>query len=240
MRALTANSAFSLGLPDWSRQIVSLGVAVGTTWLIFFGLSRLQKPAITDRAPPIDDVREIALPVEPPPPVVRPSELPPVAMTNLIVVEASRSESVVKLPALPLTLETAPRAFGVPKVDFSVREFKPSEVDSEFDTRHVFDRHEVDQPCVPLVKVRPQVALFMLRAAQNLRITYLFIVNRDGSVEGLKLLRTSGNVHLDKACAQALADWKFSPAIRRGRTVRQWVQQTVVFKIDGGSPFEVN
>jgi len=90
------------------------------------------------------------------------------------------------------------------------------------------------------VKVRPTVALFMLRAAENLRITYMFIVNRDGTVEGLKLLRSSGNPYLDKACAQALADWKFAPALRHGRTVRQWAQQSIVFKIDGGSPFETN
>jgi TonB family protein len=238
MRELTANAVYPVGLPDWSRQILSLGLGLGATWMIFFGLSRVQRTPMIDGAPPIDDIREIALPVEPPPPTIQPKEVPPIAMSNLIVVASGRSESVVKLPALPLIAETASRVLGAPRIDFSAKEFKPTEIETDFDSRHVFDRHEVDQPCVPLVKVRPQVARFMLHAAASLRVTYMFIVNRDGTVEGLKPLRSSGNPHLDKACAQALADWKFAPAIRRGRTVRQWVQQTIVFKVDGGSPFE--
>jgi TonB family protein len=239
MRHAAGYSSLREPWPDGWATALSLTLSVAVSWLIFFGLSRVQVTHIPDAPPPMDDIREIALPVEPPPPVIRPIELPPVLTSSLIVLESGRTQSEVKLPALPLPMDTAPRVFGTPRIDFSVKAFKPAEMDSEFETRHVFDRHEVDQPCVPLVKVRPQVVMFVLRAAERLRVTYVFIVNRDGSVEGLKLLRSSGNVHLDKACAQALIDWKFAPAIRRGRTVRQWVQQSIVFKIENGSPFEL-
>lgn len=238
MSHASANSIVRATLPDWSAPVLSLFLGVAVSWLIFFSLGRVRLTSITEPPPPMDDIREIALPVDPPPPVVRPTDLPPVTTSSLIVLEGGRSESEVKLPALPLPADMAPRVFAMPRIDFSLKEFKPAEMDSEFETRHVFDRHEVDQPCVPLVKIQPQVPLFVLRAAQSLRVTYVFIVNRDGSVEGLKLLRSSGNIHLDKACAQALTDWKFVPAMKRGRTVRQWVQQSIVFKIENGSRFE--
>lgn len=242
MCAATANSPFPGTLPDWTRHLASLGIGVVASCVIFYGLSRVQKTADAEPPPPLDDLREIAMPFEPPPPpVVRQTEVPPIASNNLIVIEAGRSESVVKLPALPeIVPESVPRVLGVPRIDFSAKEFKPSEVDSEFESRRVYDRREVDQPCVPLVKVRPEFTQFMLRAADRPQVVYLFIVNRDGSVEGLRLLQSSGNTHLDKACAQALVDWKFAPAIRRGRKVRQWVQQAISFKIEAGSRFETN
>jgi len=227
-------------LPDVSRQILSIGIGLAVSWLIFYGLSRVQYRAIPEPAPRLDDLRTVELPMEPPPPPVRPREVPTVTTSNLIVLAPERSESVVKLPAVPILPENVPPVTGVPRIDFSPKTFKPAEIDSEFETRHVFEAREVDQRCLALVKVRPEVSRMMLRAAKRLRVVFICIVNRDGTVEGIRLGDSAGSRELDNAAAEALKGWRFSPALRRGHAVRQWVQQSFVFKIEKGSPLEVN
>jgi protein TonB len=240
MRAATAQTVPFRVPSDFSRQILSLGIGLVASWLIFYGLARVQYRADTEAAPQIEDLQTIDVPMEPPPPPVRPREVPTVTTSNLIIVAPEHTESVVKLPAVPVLPETVPPVMGVPRIDFSPKVFKPTEINPEFETRHVFEAREVDQRCVALVKVRPDVSRLMLRAAKRLRIVFIFVVNRDGTVEGIRLTESSGNRELDNAAIEALKGWRFSPALRRGHTVRQWVQQSFFFKIDKGSPLEVH
>lgn len=227
-------------LPDLLRQVLSIGIGMAVSWLIFFGLSRVQYRAVTEPPPPIEDLRTVELPMEPPPPPVRPNEVPTITTSNLIVLAPERSESVVKLPTVPILPESVPPVMGVPRIDFAPKTFKPPEIDSDFETRHVFQPREVDQRCVPLLKTRPEVSRLMLKSAKRLRIIFICIVNRDGTVEGIRLSESSGNRDLDHAAAEALKEWRFSPAMRRGHTVRQWVQQSFLFKVEKGSILEVN
>lgn len=236
--ATTASSPYRV-LQDVSRQLLSIGIGLAASWLIFYGLSRVQYRAMTETAPPIDDLRTVELPMEPPPPV-RPQEAPTITTSNLIILAPERSESVVKLPAVPILPENVPPVIGVPRIDFSPKAFKPTEIDSEFETRHVFEAREVDQRCLALVKARPEVSRMMLRAAKRLRVVFICVVNRDGTVEGIRLTESSGSRDLDSAAAEALKEWRFSPALRRGHAVRQWVQQSFLFKIEKGSPLEAH
>ena len=230
----------SLRLPDISRQILSIGIGMAASWLIFFGLSRVQYRHEADTSPPIEDLRNVELPMEPPPPPVRVQEVPVVTASSLIIVAPERSESVVKLPEVPILRETVPPVMGVPQIDFAPKIFKPTDIDSEFETRHVFQPREVDQRAVALLKTRPEVSKIMLRAAARLRVVFIVIVNRDGSIEGMRLTESSGSRDLDTASAEALKEWRFSPALRRGRPVRQWVQQAFLYKVEKGSPLEVH
>ncbi|MEO6002566.1 MAG: energy transducer TonB [Opitutus sp.] len=239
MRAAALPSV-SLRLPEISRQILSLGIGLAASWLIFFGLSRVQYHPAPDTSPAIEDLRTVEIPMEPPPPPVRVQEVPVLTASSLIIVAPERSESVVKLPDVPILRETVPPVMGVPEIDFAPKIFKPTDIDSEFETRHIFQPREVDQRCVALVKARPEVSRLMLRAAARLRVVFICIVNRDGSVEGIRLIESSGSRDLDSASAEALKDWRFSPALRRGHAVRQWVQQSFLYKVEKGSPLEVH
>ncbi|MEO7597711.1 MAG: TonB family protein [Opitutus sp.] len=225
---------------DLPRQILSLGIGLGASWLIFFALNQVQYRADIEVPAMIDDLRTIDLPMDPPPPPVRPHEQPTVTTSNLIILAPARSDSVVKLPAVPILPETTPPIVGVPKIDFSPKIFKPTDINSEFENRHVFEGREVDQRCVALLKTRPEVSKMMLRAAKRLRVVFICIVDRDGTIEGIRLTESSGSRDLDTAASEALKDWRFSPALRRGHTVRQWVQQTFVFKLETGSPLEAH
>jgi TonB family protein len=225
--------------PVVSRRVLSLAIGLAASWLIFYGLSRVQYRATSDSPPPIEDLRSIEVPMEPPPPPIRPREEPTVTTSNLIALAPERSESGVKLPDVPIMRETVPPVHGVPKIDFSPKIFKPAEIDSDFETRHIFEARQVDHPCVALLKSRPEVSRLMLRAAKRLRVVILCIVNRDGSVEGIRIGESSGSRDLDTATAEALKAWRFSPALRRGKPVRQWVQQSFEYHLEEGSRLEV-
>jgi len=230
----------SLRIPEISRQILSIGIGLAASWLIFYGLSRVQYRGEAKASPPIEDLRTVEIPMEPPPPPVRVQEVPVLTTSSLIIVAPERSDSVVKLPDVPILRETVPPVNGLPKIDFAPKIFKPTQIDSEFETRHVYQPREVDQRCVALVKARPEVSKLMLRSAPRLRVEFICIVNRDGSIEGVRLTQSSGSRDLDLASAEAFKNWRFSPALRRGRAVRQWVQQSFFYKVEKGSPLEVN
>lgn len=227
-------------LPEFFRQVLSIVAGLAFSWLIFYGLSRVQYRSEPPSPPQLDDLRAIELPMEPPPPPVRPQEVPTITTSNLIILAPERSESVVKLPSVPILPESVPPVVGIPKIDFAPKTFKPVEIDSDFETRHVYQPREVDQRCVVLVKTRPAVSRIMLKTAKRLRIIFVCIVNRDGTVEGIRLTESSGNRDLDNAATEALKEWRFSPAMRRGHPVRQWVQQSFLFKMEKGSLLEVN
>jgi TonB family protein len=240
MSAATTYPAVVRIVPVVTRRVLSLGIGLAASWLIFYGLSRVQYRAVSDAPPLIEDLRSVEVPMDPPPPPVAAREEPTVTTSNLIALSPERSESSVKLPDVPIMRETVPPVHGVPKIDFSPKVFKPAEINSEFQSRHIYNRREVDQPCQPLLKPRPAVSRLMLRAAKRLTVNYLCIVNRDGTVEGLRLAESSGSADLDTATAEALKEWRFSPALRRGKPVRQWVQQSFEYQLEEGSRLEVN
>ncbi len=232
-------------LPSWREhselpaRAASAAAGLAASALILFALTAIRKPALEQPPPPIEDLRSVVLPVDAPPPVPHTEQLPALEESSLIMLPAERSDSVVKLPAMPIVTDDVPRVAGLPRLDVPPATFRPATLDPEFENRHVFDRSEVDQRCVALVKVRPAITSAMLRATKHLRVTFMFVVNKDGSVDGIRLLKSSDNPDLDAACAAALKDWKFNPAVRRGRKVRQWAQQALVFRLDAGSPLEV-
>lgn len=222
------------------RMALNLAAGVVVTWLLITGLSLVQKPSLTPPPALATELHSVELPVPPPPPPREQTEAEPLAgqISSLVQLEAVRSESPVKLPVLPELPETVPPVMGVPRLDFAPAVFKPAPVEEEFDNRHVYAKSEVDQRCMPLLKVRPQVTRELLRAARVREVVFMFIVNKDGSVQNLWLAVSSGNPQLDEISSQAIRQWKFSPALRKGRKVRQWVRQSIEYQLPTASPFE--
>ena len=73
---------------------------------------------------------------------------------------------------------------------------------------------------------------------KSMRATFLMIAGVDGTVSNITMVDSTGSPDVDQACIAALREWKFKPAVRKGRNVRQWVQQILTFKISAGFPFE--
>ena len=223
---MTHSVSFRL-LPEISRLLLNLCGGLGASFLIFYGLSHVQNRPSVETRPMIEDLHRVDVPFEPPPPVEQPKEQPKIAMSNLIVLAPERSNSPVKLPTVPVMPETVPPVMGVPKIDFSVKAFKPAEMNVEFETRHVFEAREVDQVCMALVKTRPEITRLMLHAAKRMRVIFIAIVNRDGSVQGIRVVESSGSRDLDDASAEAFRNWKFS-----GRPIL-WAGQYIQSRLSG-------
>lgn len=58
-----------------------------------------------------------------------------------------------------------------------------------------------------------------------------FLVTREGSVERVSIVRSSGHEVLDKAAKAAIARWRFSPALRNGVPVAAWTGRVIRFRL---------
>jgi TonB family protein len=103
---------------------------------------------------------------------------------------------------------------------------------------HIFSRVDVDQRPVAIFRTDPDVTDREVQAMKSLRALFLMVAEPDGSVSNIQLVSTSGSPEVDQACIAALGQWKFKPAVRKGKIVRCWVQQSLLFKVMGHSIFE--
>lgn len=60
------------------------------------------------------------------------------------------------------------------------------------------------------------------------------LIDIDGSVIDVQILKSSGNSLLDESAAAAARQSKFTPAKQRDRSVRVWVSRKFEFKLTGG------
>ena len=215
--------------------------------LIFGALALSRTPETV--APP-DEVfvaRQAVLPVElpPPPPQARPaSDLMP--MGNPIQLEVAASTSAVRLVVPDIPILTAEREMPMARPEVSARfdlarsAVRPQLDVGEVEGRRVFERYEVDQPPLVLDRVRPRVLSALLEEGTRLRTVMLLIVNVDGSVGEVRLLQTSRSEPIDAIMMETVRQWRFSPAVRKNRKVRCWVQQAITVQLGSGTPFGLN
>jgi len=86
----------------------------------------------------------------------------------------------------------------------------------------------------------PNIAMSIYRAVKDPRVRLLFIVNADGSVENVQMMRSSANAEFDRLIVDAIKEWRFRAAVRKGKKVRCMVELPVVVQAQSGSPFTVN
>jgi TonB family protein len=71
-------------------------------------------------------------------------------------------------------------------------------------------------------------------------VTLLLVIDTEGAVMSIRVLRPSGNADFDTIVLQCVRDeWVFSPAIRKGHKVKCMVQQLIWYKWTGGSKFTI-
>lgn len=66
----------------------------------------------------------------------------------------------------------------------------------------------------------------------DVHIRLVLVVETDGSVREVKVLRSSGRPELDELYSNAVRTWKFSPAKSGGKSVAQAVHQPFRVKLD--------
>jgi protein TonB len=176
------------------------------------------------------DIRPVELqvpvpPLEPPPP---PEES---------AASSPRTPAVARLPQPvrpdppPLTLRQLQLALDpdmgtVGQGDFGMDfTLAPGGV-GEFD---VFEVGEVDQPPRAVSARAPRYPLNLQRAGISGTVSLVFIVNRDGSVEGIRV-EHSDHRSLELPAIEAVRTWRFLPGKIDGEPTRVMVRQSLNFE----------
>jgi TonB family protein len=72
------------------------------------------------------------------------------------------------------------------------------------------------------------------------RVGLLLVVNTDGSVGDVRVMRGSGEEDFDQTMIDTIREWRFSPAILKGQKVRCWAEEMITVKLSGANPFEAH
>jgi TonB family protein len=221
---------------------------LGCTFTLFFGMAHFENVGIGDPAVDIEDARMVAAPFEPPPPPpVYTTTEPATALEQLPAfagIDVARSDSPVQIAVVSQEFDGfMPGAQLPPKalVPFTYlhTELKPR-AEIEIDSRRVYQISEVDQLPRAVVRVAPTVAAEVFGGKSSLRVVLLIVIDANGRALSTRIAESSGKPAFDAIVAQTVNDrWEFSPAIRRGRSVKCLAQQPFRVSRGGGSPFNV-
>ncbi|WP_221032004.1 energy transducer TonB [Actomonas aquatica] len=219
------------------RQVAKWGAGLGMSLVILFVLAHVQRTEIVPPPAPIADLQTMVLEdPPPPPPEIATREPPPPTVLDL---EPIASDNVVKVAVAPLTYEI-PLPEATPLLEFNLADFKPDMDSGENNPDHIFQFRDVDQRPVIVHRKKPDVSNDLIRKVPDPRVVVSMVVTRGGSVRNISMVQSSGNKELDRIVADALAEWRFRPAIRNGVAVNCLVIQSIVIKQSrGGSPFSI-
>jgi len=196
---------------------------------------------------PPDDLETLTAAVFlPPPPPPKPDDVPPVVedvrdVISLGIQEEPSDSPVKILPSPPAYEELLPVAqlpqqavAGMIGMDTSI---KPK-LDVIFDSDHVFQKSEVDKPPIPISRPDPSVPAH-LRNNKGFSTLVVFVVDAHGMVGKARILQSSNNPEFDEIVIANVGEWRFAPAIRKGKPVRCMVQQLVRVQWAFRDPFSL-
>jgi TonB family protein len=221
---------------------VSLGA--GLTFVLFLGIAHFEMVKGVEMPTEIEDLRAVTAVTEPPPPRPEDHSVPIETAVPLTGIDIGASDSPVKLAVVPPDLsrlmppaDLPPRAtiqFGQLLTDLKPKSGSMGEF------QHIYQQSEVDQPPLAVVKTIARVSSRVREDAQSLRVTLLLVIDTEGAVTTIRVMRPSGNAKFDSIVLECVRDeWQFSPAIKKGKKVRCMVQQLVWYKWTNGSPFTI-
>jgi len=227
-------------------RLAAFAASVAFTTLLFTGLGLLQRQEPESAPSDPLSLTEVSLPPIPPPPPEKPPEqqTQEEPVVDLIGFQLARSDSPVKIAATPL-LADDPRQHPAPpsayiKTDQGALSFKPRISTQTVEPGRIYSAREVDQRATAVYKKRPRIRGSSFSRLSNPKINMLFVVDEQGKVAEVRILRSTGDSELDELMVDAMRQWQFTPAMRRGKPVRQWFEQLININIGSGNPFEAN
>lgn len=220
------------------RRLASVGGGVVVSILILVGISRAQKTQIPPQLPLTGELRMTV--IEPPPPAPPVANAPP----SLTSAPEFEFEAQPESDGLEITATILPRSIPAPPIpdhmfEISFDAFKMGgEITAEENPNHVFEASQVNERPVPLYRKSPIVPRDLLKNVDKPRVTLLFVVNQDGTVGDIRVLRAPSR-EIGEIMVQAVEEWKFRPAMKSGRKVRCLVQLPIFVSQGSRSPFSV-
>ena len=220
-----------------------LSLGAGLTFVLFMGIAHFEMVKPAEMPVEIEDLRAVAAVSEPPPP--RPDDRSePIDVVPLTGIDIGASDSPVKLAVVPPDLSKLMQPADLPPratIQFGqlMSDLRPKNGNAgEF--QHIYQQSEVDQPPLAVVKTVARVSSRVREDVQSLRVTLLLVIDTEGAVTSIRVMRPSGNAKFYAIVLACVRDeWQFSPAIRKGKKVRCMVQQLVWYKWTNGSPFTI-
>ncbi len=215
------------------------------TFLLFFGLSRLESVVPESPAAQIVDLRAVSMPLEPPPPRTEDAapEQPADTTAAIAGLEIGASDSPVHIAVVPPDLEalvptTHEPVGAVVRLGYLNPTLKPR-VEVEADLHRVYQVSEVDRPPHAIVRVAPPGTGRFFNDTHSMRVELMLVIDLNGRVVSARVVESSGKPEFDNLVAQTVRnDWEFSPAIRRGKKVKCLAQQRIRVTVGTGTPFE--
>lgn len=244
MALVVSTPRIVFGAEGLAAEALSLLVGAGFTLALFMTLAHFEDPGAVEPPAQIDDLRSVAIPMEPPPPPRQPDVAPPTEpVAGLTGIEIGASESPVRIAVVPPDLAALfPPTEMAPAAQIQVGrlypDMKPS-VDVAANFQHVFQQGEVDRIPTVVYRATPRIPRYVRKEAAQLRVILLLVVDQNGVATSVRLLKPSGNPEFDEIVAACVKDeWAFTPAIKAGKKVRCMLQQAVTIKWTRGTPFE--
>jgi len=224
-------------------EALCLVLGAGLTLGLFLCVAHFESVKPASLQPEIEDLRVVSAISEPPPPKVESHPEQVNISVPLTGLEIGPSDSSVKLAVVPPDLDQIIPPADLPKATIQFNQvfsdLKPK-TGNFGDLKHIYQQSEVDQPPNAIVKTIARVSSNTRNNAETLRVTLLLVIDTEGAVMSIRVLRPSGNADFDTIVLQCVRDeWVFSPAIRKGHKVKCMVQQLIWYKWTGGSKFTI-
>jgi len=97
---------------------------------------------------------------------------------------------------------------------------------------NTFSLADVDQPPSPLFQLDPAYPYTAKRANVAGKVSVMFLVDENGNVLEVSILRAEPEGVFEESVKAALAKWKFIPGKLQGKNVATWVSTNIVFELD--------
>lgn len=212
-----------------SRWLTGIFSAVGVNLFLLIAISLFFQPRkLPQRAQPFNPVpvwQVEHLQDEPEPPQVKEVEavrktavLPPVQLESLPL-SRQKALPAVELP-LP-DLKISPRITGLEALSPLMSVAKP-----------FYQPGELDQQPLPMATPAPLYPhRARIRGIEG-KVRVRFIVDQQGLVKKLKIIRAEPAGYFEQSVRTALANWHFRPGMVANNKVMTQVETTIVFKLD--------
>lgn len=249
MSHVASFSVFHLS-PAWRDELLGMVAGLSFTFGLFLVITLVDRTRHPTPKVMVEDLRPVTMPIDLPPPPPRleppPPETPDVPLP-LAGIEIAAADSPVSIAVVPPDLEKL-----IPTTSFTMRapmplnllaaSLKPKTSIDE-DVQHIYQESEIDQHPHSVVRTVPMIPDEVSGDAKTLRVGLLLLIDRNGKVESVRVVQTSGNARFDEIVSDTVKnEWLFTPPLRRGKRVRVLAQQgfRITFSEASNGPFNVH
>ena len=169
-------------------------------------------------------------PQKPPPPEKEenlPEKKPPEKVIPTVRLQhrvPKKQEIKMEMPRLSFEIN--------PKLTGGMPVAPPAEGPTIFPFEDFYDQTEVDQMPMAIFKMKPIYPYRARRLNITGKVDVKFLVDENGYVSNIKLLKSTPLGIFDDSVLKALPSWRFSPGKVRGHAVSTWVVTTIQFDME--------